>query len=101
LTILLPAGSIESDTVLTVINKTGFTLSALYFSDINTEDWGKNVLGDNPMQNEELLTIPLKSIDFQHIHIKARDDEGDIYNVYNIDVEIGEVQITLNDIHPD
>jgi hypothetical protein len=96
-----PLWSVEKDEILKISNETGFTMSALYISDTNLEDWGNNLLGENPLLSGESLSIPLIKLESLYIDIRGRDNEGDTYTVYNINAEMDDVIITLNNIDPD
>ncbi|MCD6343809.1 MAG: hypothetical protein J7L76_08480 [Spirochaetaceae bacterium] len=101
LVISLPLFSAENSEVFTVTNETGFTLSDLYISNLDSEDWGKDLLKGNPLLNGDSLTIPLAELESVFINVRGRDDEGDTYTVYSINAEIDDVNITLNNIDPD
>lgn len=97
----LPSWSADTDEVFTVTNGTGFIIASLYISDVNSELWGNDLLNDNPLLDGESLEIPLLKLESLYVNVKARDDEGDTYTVYDINAESEDVRITLNDIDPD
>jgi len=97
----MPLYSAENNEVFTVTNETGFTLSGLYISNLDSEDWEKDLLKGNPLLNGESLIIPLANLESLYINVRGRDDEGDTYTVYGINAEIDDISITLNNIDPD
>ena len=101
LIISMPVFSADTNEVFVVINETGFTLSNLYVSNMESEDWGKDLLKGNPLLNGESLTIPLAQLESMYLNVRGRDDEGDTYTVYGIDAEIEDIRINLNNIDPD
>ncbi len=97
----LPSWSADNDEVFIITNETGFTIAALYISDINSEVWGKNLLDKNPLLEGESLSIPLLKLESLTVRVKARDDEGDTYTVFDINAVSEDISITLNHIDPD
>ena len=93
--------STEGKTAFEVTNKTGFVLSALYIGEINSEQWGDDLLGGNPLLDGESIIIPIVSLKSPIVNIRARDEEGDTYTVYGVDAEKDDVAIVLTDIDPD
>jgi hypothetical protein len=93
--------SAEGKTVLEVTNDTGFILSALYIEDIDSERWGEDLLGGNPLLNGESILIPLASLATPIVNIRARDEEGDTYTVYGVEAGSEDITIVLSDIDPD
>ena len=101
LIVILPLFSSETKEFLVISNKTGFTLADLYISDIDSDDWGKDLLQNNPLLNGESLIIPLIQLQSVYINVRGRDTEGDTYTVYSIAAESEDVVIALNNIDPD
>ena len=101
LNIILPLSSSETKEFLVISNETGFTLADLYISDMDSDDWGKDLLQKNPLLNGETFIIPLIQLQNVYINVRGRDTEGDTYTVYSIDAESEDVVIALNNIDPD
>jgi hypothetical protein len=92
---------VETDAFFVVTNDTGFILSSLYISPIDSEDWSDDLLGGNPLLAGESIRVPLVELETPIINIRARDDEGDTYTVYSIDAQSEDITISLTDIDPD
>lgn len=102
--LLLPAAflwSTEGKTVFEITNSTGFVLSALYIDDTESEQWDDNILDGNPLLNGESIIIPLVTLNGTIINIRAKDEEGDTYTIYGVNIENEDVTIFLTNIDPD
>lgn len=95
------AWGVDTDAFFVVTNDTGFILSSLHFSPVNSEDWSDDLLNGNPLLPGESLRIPLVEINHTIINIRAKDDEGDTYTIYSIDTNSEDIIISLTDIDPD
>jgi len=91
----------DTDAFFVVTNDTGFVLSSLHFSPVNSEDWSDDLLNGNPLLAGESIRIPLVELKDSIINIRAKDDEGDTYTVYSIDADSEDITISLTDIDPD
>ncbi len=101
--LLFPAAflwSTEGKTVFKVTNNTGFVLSALYIDDAS-EEWNENILEGTPLLNGESVFIPLVTLNNTVVDIRAKDEEGDTYTIFGVNVENEDVIIFLQNIDPD
>ena len=102
--LLFPAAflwSTEGKTVFKVTNNTGFILSALYIDAAKSEEWNENILEGTPLLNGESVFIPLITLKNTVVDIRAKDEEGDTYTIFGVNVEDEDVTIFLQNIDPD
>jgi len=93
--------SSELNEAVVISNETGFTISNLYLSYGDSDDWGMDLLKDKTLLSGESLSVPLTDPDSTYFNIKGRDIEGDTYTIFNINNEKKKILITLNNIDPD
>lgn len=91
----------DTDEYLEITNETGFTIAAIFISDSDEDDWGVNYLDGKFLKNGETLRVSLETLGSTLINVRGRDDEGDTYTVFGIEVSSDDVLLTLNDIDPD
>ena len=97
---LLSTASIAADYMLTITNKTGLDIYELYISHEDADDWEEDVLDeDEILEPDESLEIDLTDYDSALFDIKAVDEDGDEYIIYDANIKKrSEIAIRLADL---
>jgi len=84
------------DGYVEVTNNTGFDIYFLYISHEDDEDWGDDVLGDEILEDGSSISIDLEGYSSSIFDIKAEDEDGDTYTVWELDVALEDLDLTLD-----
>lgn len=77
----------DDDNTLTVYNESSYVIDFLYITEVDTFDWGPNVLGGSALFPGESVTV---SVGCDTYDIKVVDETGVECELYNVDVCFGE-----------
>ena len=80
-------GGGEVGATLTVINNSDFVIKELYLTDVGSRNWGRNLLGSNPLLPDERLVL---GVDCGYYDALLIDEEG-------VDCELDAIDLCLND----
>lgn len=80
---------------ITVINKTGVVISALYVTPHNSDDWGEDILGADVLANNDELGIVFSRKETSKLwDLRIEDDEGSFIEWENLNLrEISSVTL--------
>ncbi|MBE8716074.1 hypothetical protein [Cellvibrio polysaccharolyticus] len=84
-----------ADYSIVVSNKSGYDFYHLYVSSVSSEEWEEDILGVDVLPSGEKVTVTISGFDSPHFDIRAVDEEGDTFTLYDIDVEKYDVVFTL------
>lgn len=77
------------EATLSIENTTGATFAEFYIADSDDTDWGRNVLGDDTLEDEEIITFGSKfrySEDYRYWDVEAVDAEGNALPFDHLDM---------------
>lgn len=80
-----------------VSNKTGYDFYHLYVSSVSSEEWEEDVLGVDVLSSGEQVTVTITGFKSPRFDIRAVDEDGDTFTLYDINVEKYDVVFTLDD----
>jgi hypothetical protein len=98
--LILPAFTQDNPTVR-IVNNTGYTVYYVYISQIATDDWEEDVLGDDVLTDGHSVNISLKyPLDVTNRYdIKLEDEDGDTYTKWDVLISQGStVEFTIGDL---
>lgn len=81
-----------------VTNKTGFDIYYLYVSEVDSDEWGEDVLDVDVLENGATVQVNLKGYSNPRFDIQAEDEDGDTYTLHNINVNKYDVVFTIDDV---
>ncbi len=90
----------------TLINKTGYSISEVYVSPSDSDEWGDDVMGTEVLPNLKKveITFPedyealLLALGVDKYDLKLVDEDGDEYEYYDLKLEtINEITLTLDE----
>jgi hypothetical protein len=77
----------DDDNTLTVYNESSYVIDFLYITEVDTFDWGPNVLGGSALFPGDSITVDVGCDTYD---IKVVDETGVECELYNVDVCFGE-----------
>ncbi len=81
-----------------ITNETGFDIYYLYVSHEDSDSWEEDVLDDDVLLPGEVFTVTVSGYSSTIFDIRLEDDEGDTYTIYDVDIEIDDLVVTLDDL---
>ena len=81
----------------TIVNDTGFDIYYLYVSPSSSGSWGEDVLGDSILDDGRRFSSSLAEEEDLY-DIRAIDEDGDTYTIFNVNLREGPYTITLSDL---
>lgn len=86
-----------ADYSVVVSNKTGYDFYHLYVSSVNSEEWEEDILGVDVLTSGDKVTVTISGFNSPRFDIRAVDEEGDTFTLYDVDVKKYDVVFTLDD----
>ena len=86
------------DGYVEVTNNTGYDIYYLYVSHAKSKSWEEDVLDDDILPDGHTVRVNLSGAKSSIFDIRAKDEDGDTYTVWEIDVARDDVVFTLDDM---
>lgn len=86
------------DGYVEVTNKTGYDIYYLYVSHAKSDSWEEDVLDDDILPNGNTVRVNLRNAKSSIFDIRAKDEDGDTYTIWDLDVSRHDVVFTLDDM---
>jgi hypothetical protein len=86
------------DGYVEVTNKTGFDIYYLYVSPGKAKTWEEDVLGKDVLKNGQTVRVTVNGAKSEYFDIRAEDEDGDTYTLWNVDISARDVTFTLGDL---
>jgi hypothetical protein len=77
----------DVDATLTVVNESDFVIEEIYLTEVDNTDWGRNLLGDDPLLPDEELTL---GVDCDFYDALLIDEDG-------VECELSSIDLCSND----
>lgn len=90
--------SADFDGYVKVTNKTGYDIHYLYVSHEDEGEWGDDVLEKDILRNGQTVRVNLRNYDSSRFDIRAKDEDGDTYTVWGLNVARHDIVFTLDDM---
>lgn len=91
-------GQGDFDGYVDVTNKTGYAIYYLYVSNEDSSDWEEDVLGDDVLANGETVRVSVNNQNSSVFDIRAEDEDGDTYTIWDLDISVHDLTLTLDDL---
>ncbi|SDW07340.1 hypothetical protein [Marinobacter mobilis] len=91
-----PSG--DFDGYVEVTNNTGYDIYYLYVSNEERDDWGEDVLGDDILTDGETVRVTVRDEASSVFDIRAEDEDGDTYTIWDLDISRRDLELTLDDL---
>tara|TARA_Y100001968_G_scaffold17252_1_gene13701 strand:- start:1733 stop:2131 length:399 start_codon:yes stop_codon:yes gene_type:complete len=88
----------DFDGYVEVTNNTGYDIYYLYVSHAKSKSWEEDVLDDDILPDGHTVRVNLRGAKSSIFDIRAKDEDGDTYTVWEIDVARDDVVFTLDDM---
>jgi hypothetical protein len=95
------ASSGESLPSIRIKNSTGHTVYYVYVSPVSSDSWGSDWLGDDVLEDGNLVSLTLRSpLSVEDTYdIRLRDSDGDTYTRRNVPIHSGSLmEFTIGDL---
>ena len=86
------------DGYVEVTNATGYDIYYLYVSNNESSSWEEDVLGADILYDGQTVRVNVNDAASQYFDIKAEDEDGDTYTLWNVDISRRDVTFTLADL---
>lgn len=86
------------DGYVEVTNNTGYDIYYLYVSHAKSDSWEEDVLDDDILPNGHTVRVNLRNAKSSIFDIRAKDEDGDTYTIWELDVARHDVVFTLDDM---
>ncbi|HEY5623035.1 MAG TPA: hypothetical protein VIV14_04685 [Gammaproteobacteria bacterium] len=81
-----------------VTNDTGYTIYYLYVSNTSSGGWEEDVLGSEVLMDGETVRVDVTNAASEYFDIRAVDEDGDSYTLWDVDISTRDVTFTLADL---
>tara|TARA_R110000764_G_scaffold182781_1_gene268511 strand:+ start:134 stop:463 length:330 start_codon:yes stop_codon:yes gene_type:complete len=81
-----------------VTNDTGFDIHYLYVSPAHAGDWQEDVLDEDILPDGSTVRVTVRKAKGSVYDIRAEDEDGDTYTLWDVDIAKRDVTFTLDDI---
>ncbi len=86
------------DGYIDVTNNTGYDIYYLYVSPAKSSSWEEDVLGDDILADGETVRVTVRKQKSSVFDIKAEDEDGDTYTIWELDIATEDLVLTLDDL---
>lgn len=83
---------------LEVSNRTGYDIYYLYVGHNDDPNWGEDWLGNDILRDGDSFRVELDGYPSSLFDVKAEDEDGDTYTLFEIDVRNSDLTLTLSDL---
>ncbi|GAA3562781.1 MULTISPECIES: hypothetical protein [Marinobacter] len=84
------------DGYVDVTNNTGYDIYYLYVSHAKRKSWGEDKLGEDVLLNGDTVRIDVRNEKTSVFDIRAEDEDGDTYTIWDLDIEHYDLELTLD-----
>ena len=81
-----------------VTNDTGYDIHYLYVSPAHAGDWEEDVLDEDILPDGKTVRVSVRKAKGSVYDIRAEDEDGDTYTLWDVDIAKRDVTFTLDDI---
>jgi len=81
-----------------VTNDTGYDIHYLYVSPAHAGDWQEDVLDEDILPDGHTVRVTVRKAKGSVYDIRAEDEDGDTYTLWDVDIAKRDVTFTLDDI---
>ena len=86
------------DGYVKVTNDTGYDIYFLYVSNKKSKSWEEDVLGNDVLYDGQTVRVNVSGAKSEFFDIRAEDEDGDTYTLWNVDISVEDVTFTLADL---
>ena len=90
--------AIAFDGYVEVTNSTGFDIYYLYVSPGKAKSWEEDVLDEDILVNGQTVRVTVNGAKSGIFDIRAKDEDGDTYTLWDVDISERDVTFTLSDL---
>ena len=90
--------TVAFDGYVEVTNDTGFAIYFLYVSPGKAKTWEEDVLDEDILQDGQTVRVTVNGAKSGIFDIRAEDEDGDTYTLWNVDIAAEDVTFTLDDL---
>lgn len=86
------------DGYVEVTNDTGYDIYYLYVSHGKSKSWEEDVLDEDILRDGQTVRVTVTGAKSEIFDIRAEDEDGDTYTLWNVDISETDVTFTLADL---
>ena len=94
----LDGSAASFDGYVEVANETGYNIHYLYVSNSDSSNWDDDVLGKGILYDDQTFRVDVTDAASEYFDIRAVDEDGDSYTLWNVDISARDVRFTLADL---
>src|SRR5690554_1080141 len=98
LIMLFASTALAADYYVDITNRTGYTIMYMYVSPTTSKVWEEDVLGSDVLRNGATNRVNLRGYDSPIFDIRLKDEDGDTYTFWKVDVSRRDITVTLDDL---
>ncbi len=87
--------AIAFDGYVEVTNNTGYDIYFLYVSHGKAKSWQEDVLDEDVLVDGQTVRVTVNGAKSEIFDIRAEDEDGDTYTLWNVDISERDVTFTL------
>ena len=92
------SAAVAFDGYVEVTNDTGYTIYFLYVSHGKSKSWEEDVLDEDILRDGQTVRVTVEGAKSEIFDIRAEDEDGDTYTLWNVDISEIDVTFTLADL---
>lgn len=96
--VVFSSPSVAFDGYVEVTNDTGFAIYFLYVSPGKAKTWEEDVLDEDILTDGQTVRVTVSGAKSGIFDIRAEDEDGDTYTLWNVDIAAEDVTFTLDDL---
>lgn len=96
--LMFSSTSLAFDGYVEVTNNTGYDIYFLYVSHGKSKSWEEDVLDVDILRNGQTVHVTVTNAKSRIFDIRAADEDGDTYTLWNVDISTSDVTFTLDDM---
>lgn len=96
--IVFSTASVAFDGYVEVTNDTGYDIYFLYISPGKAKTWEEDVLGEDILKTGQTVRVTVSGAKSGIFDIRAQDEDGDTYTLWDVDIAARDVTFTLSDL---
>lgn len=98
LIMLFASTALAADYYVDITNRTGYTIMYMYVSPAKSKTWEEDVLGNDVMRSGTTQRVNLRGYNSPIFDIQLKDEDGDTYTFWKVDVSRRDITVTLDDL---
>ncbi len=95
---LFSSSAAAFDGYVDVTNNTGYDIYYLYVSNARSDSWEEDVLGEDILEDGETVRVTVRKQKSSIFDIRAEDEDGDTYTIWEMDIAKDDLVLTLDDL---